>query len=38
MYRYDKQKPTTESVGWMFIAVVLVVILPYVLGLLVNIK
>jgi hypothetical protein len=33
MYRYDKPDPTTESVGWMwmFIAVVLVVILPYVL-------
>jgi hypothetical protein len=38
MFRYDKQGPTTESVGWMwmFIAVVLVVILPYVLALLVN--
>jgi hypothetical protein len=37
MYRYDKQGPTTESVGWwMFIAVVSVVIVPYVLLLLVN--
>jgi hypothetical protein len=36
MYRYDKQGPTTESVVWMFIAVVLVVILPCVLALLVN--
>jgi hypothetical protein len=39
MYRHEKQQgPTTESVGWMwmFIAVVLVVILPYVLALLVN--
>ena len=35
MYRYDKG-PTTESVSWMFIALVLVVILPYVLALLVN--
>ena len=37
MYRYDKQQePITESVGWMFIALVLVVILPCVLVLLVN--
>jgi hypothetical protein len=36
MYRYDKQGPTTESVGGMFIAVVLVVILPTVLVLLVK--
>jgi hypothetical protein len=36
MYRYDKPDPTTESVGWMFIAMVSVVIVPYVLVLLVN--
>jgi hypothetical protein len=36
MYRYDKQEPTTEPVGGMFIAMVLVVILPCVLVLLVN--
>jgi hypothetical protein len=35
MYRYDKG-PTTESVGWMFIAMVSVVIVPYVLVLLVK--
>jgi hypothetical protein len=33
---YAQQKPTTGSVGWVFIAVVLVVILPYVLALLVG--
>jgi hypothetical protein len=33
---YAQQKPTTDSVGWVFIAVVLFVILPGVLALLVG--
>ena len=33
---YAQQLPTTGSVAWVFIAVVLVVILPYVLTLLVG--
>jgi hypothetical protein len=36
MYRYDKLHPSAKSVGGMFIAMVLVVILPCVLVLLVK--
>jgi hypothetical protein len=36
MYRYDELHPSAKSVGGMFIAMVLVVILPCVLVLLVK--